>query len=75
MESKHCVDEDTLTSVCSDRLRNRSKMHHLTNTIYKHKNTNILVSVVGKPKKKSMETDPEDSVGPAELAMANGSKD
>ena len=45
MESRLCVDEDTRTSMCSDRLGTRSKMHYLAELIHKNKNTNIIVSI------------------------------
>ena len=45
METKHCVDEDTRTSVCRDRLIYRIKMHHLAEVVNKHNNTIIIVSV------------------------------
>ena len=63
MKSKYRVEKATSTTLSRDRLRNCSNMNHLDETIHKHKNTIILVFVIGKPKTNSIETDCQHSAG------------
>ena len=46
--SEYRVEKDTSSAMCLDELGYCRKMYHLAETIYKYKNTIILVAVFGK---------------------------
>ena len=61
MKAKDRVDKDTGTSRCVDEFEYSTQMHHLAESGNEHKNNSYLGRSVGILKKKSIETESQQS--------------